>query len=62
MDTPEETKNIARRVIASSHVLRDNLRELLIDQSQTPNRAELTKTYAALLLVIYQLESNFIDI
>lgn len=62
METTEETKNIARRTIASSHVLRDNLRELLIDEKQTANRAELTRCYAALLLVIYQLESTYIDI
>lgn len=61
-ETPDNTKEVARRTIASAHVLKANIEELVDLEIGTTKQRELVGAYKALLLVIYQLDSQYIDI
>lgn len=62
MNITEETKNLARRTIASGQSLRTNLAELMDAEVDTPREAELERAMETLLLTLYQIEKNYVRI
>lgn len=60
MKISEETQNLASRTTASAHVLRANLQELVIAESETEREPHLAAALKTLLLAIYQIEVIYV--
>lgn len=58
----DETKEVARRTIASCHILKDNIEKLLEMEIGTTRHRELVAAYKAILLAVYQFAKEYTDI